>query len=98
MRDVRYVVIHAPGPRWERGRPTREQPGVQAHVAHYRALLEAGKLDLGGPFLDEVAGGMMVPVADLTETEIRDYAASDPAVLDGLLTFEVRPWLIGMRR
>ena len=94
--DVRYVVFHAPGPAWQHGRPTREQPGVQDHVAHYRQLQESGKLAYGGPFQDSGAGGMMVPVAGLAEQEIRAFAAADPAVQSGLLTFTVRPWMIGM--
>ncbi len=98
MRDVRFVVIHRPGPQWQPGLPISAQAGVQDHVAHYRNLLEAGQLDFGGPFLDEAAGGMMVPVAGLSEEEIRVIAMSDPSVQAGLLTVEVRPWLIGMQR
>jgi hypothetical protein len=49
---MRYVVIHTPGPSWLPGTDMFEQPGLQDHVAHYRKLLEAGKLALGGPHLD----------------------------------------------
>jgi len=95
--DVRFVIFHAPGPGWQHGKPIREQPGVQDHVAHYRQLHASGKLAQGGPFLDDGAGGMMVPVAGQDEQEIRAYAAADPAVQSGLLTFTVRPWMIGMQ-
>ena len=73
-----------------------DQPGVMDHIAHYKSLLDAGKLALGGPHLDAQGGGMMVPVEGVTETELKEFAAADPAVKSGLLCFSVRPWLIGM--
>ena len=41
---------------------------------------------------------LVQPVAGVPETEVRRFAAEDPAVKAGLLRAEVRPWLIGMRR
>jgi len=96
--DVRYVVIHRPGPAWRKGVDPREQPGIGAHVAHYRKLQAEGRLELGGPFLDAQGGGMMVPAAGQSETEVRAFAAADPAVAAGLLEFEVRPWYVAMKR
>jgi uncharacterized protein YciI len=96
MRDIRFVVLHSPGPRWLPGKTLFEQPGVREHVEHYRMFLEAGKLALGGPHLDGKGGGMMIPAAGVSEEEVAKYAAEDPAVKSGLLLAEVRPWLIGM--
>lgn len=96
MKDIRFVVLHHPGPQWQAGKPIFEQAGVQEHVAHYRQLLDAGKLALGGPHLDARGGGMMVPAAGVSEDEITRFAQEDPAVKSGLLLAEVRPWLIGM--
>lgn len=95
--DIRFVVFHRPGPRWDPGRSLFEQDGVREHVAHYRTLLAEGKLAYGGPFVDGAGGGMMVPAAGVPHDEIQRFAAADPAVLSGLLVAEVRPWLIGMR-
>jgi len=97
QRDIRFVVIHSPGPSWIEGKTIFEQPGLQAHIDHYRKLLEAGKLMAGGPFLDEAAGGMMIPQPGLSEEEITAFAQEDPAVKSGLLTFRVRRWLVGMK-
>jgi uncharacterized protein YciI len=94
---IHYVVFHKPGPAWQPGVEFREQPGVGEHVAHYRTLYEQGKLLLGGPFLDD-SGGMMVPVLGVSAEEITAFAAADPAVQKGLLTFEVRPWLVAMHK
>ena len=96
MKDIRYVVLHTPGPKWERGKSLFEQVGVKEHAEHYRKLLAEGKLSLGGPHLDERGGGMMIPTPGVSEAEIRKFAADDPAVKSGLLLVEVRPWLIGM--
>lgn len=98
MKDIRYVVLHRPGPQWQAGKSMFEQSGLDAHVAHYRQWLEQGKLVLGGPHLDAGGGGMMVPEAGLAELEVSAFAQADPAVRSGLLVAEVRPWLIGMRK
>lgn len=97
MQDIRHVVFHSPGPRWVVGRSPFEQDGLQHHVAHYRPWLAAGKLALGGPFLDAAAGGMMIPAPGIDEAEIVAFAQSDPAVASGLLKVEVRTWLVGMK-
>ena len=94
--DLRFVVFHTPGPAWQTGHSVFEQPGIRAHIAHYRQWLEGGQLQLGGPHLDAQGGGMMIPKAGLTEDEVRRFAEADPAVQSGLLRVTVRPWLIGM--
>jgi|TARA_R100000005_G_scaffold68544_1_gene36441 uncharacterized protein YciI len=96
MKDVRYVVFHLPGPNWQAGKSLLEQPGVMEHVGHYKKFLEAGKLSMGGPHLDERGGGMMIPAAGAGLAEIEAFAAEDPAVKSGLLRFEVRAWVVGM--
>lgn len=93
---IRYIVIHQPGPQWQYGLDFREQEGVGQHVQHYLKLHEQGKLELGGPFLLQDAGGMMVATRDVSQAELEAFAASDPAVQAGLLTYEVRPWLTAM--
>jgi uncharacterized protein YndB with AHSA1/START domain/uncharacterized protein YciI len=96
--DIRYVVVFKPGPKWKAGVSFREQPGIMEHVGHFRALLEQGKLEMGGPFLATDRGGMMIPTGGMTEDEVRRYAAADPTVMNGLLTFEVEPWYVGMKK
>jgi uncharacterized protein YciI len=95
-RLIRYVVFHRPGPKWQTGQDFREQEGVGEHVQHYLKLHEQGKLELGGPFLLQDAGGMMVATKDVSQEELQAFAASDPAVQAGLLIYEIRPWLTVM--
>ena len=97
MQDIRFVIIHRPGLNWIAGKSMFEQPGLSEHIAHYRGLLEAGKLLAGGPFLDGFAAGMMIPQAEQSESEITEFAAADPAVRSGLLVAEVHKWLVGMK-
>jgi uncharacterized protein YciI len=96
QRPIRYVVFHKPGPKWQSGVDFREQDGVGEHVQHYMKLHEQGKLELGGPFLVQDAGGMMVAAKDVSEEELEAFAAADPAVQSGLLTYDIRPWLTAM--
>jgi uncharacterized protein YciI len=98
MKEVRFVVSHLPGPTWKPGVPAFEQDGLQLHVAHYATLLQDGKLLMGGPFIDGRSGGLMIVEPQVDEAELRQFAADDPAVKSGLLTFEVRPWLVGLRK
>lgn len=98
MKDIRFVIVHTPGPNWDPGKSLFDQVGVQEHVNHYRKLQAAGKLALGGPFLDEAGGGMMIPEPGVTKEELDEFAQADPAVRSGLLKAQVRPWLIGMKK
>jgi uncharacterized protein YciI len=98
MKDIRYVIVHSPGPNWMPGKSMFEQVGLQEHVEHYRKLLDAGKLVLGGPHLDAHGGGMMVPEAGVPEEELRAFAQADPSVKSGLLVATVRPWLVGLKK
>ena len=94
--DIRYVIVHRPGPSWKAGVDFREQPGVMQHVEYYMGVKERGKLALGGPFLDNT-GGMMISTPGLSADEAFQIAAADPTVKSGLVTFEVWPWYVAVR-
>ena len=94
--SIRQVVFHRPGPKWQSGLDFREQDGVREHVEHYLKFHQQGKLELGGPFLVQDAGGMVVATKDVSRDELEAFAAADPAVQSGLLLYEIRPWLTAM--
>jgi len=98
MPEIRHVVIHSPGPNWQPGVPFFQQPGLMAHVEHYRQMLDAGTLALGGPFLSGAEGGMMVSEPGVDGEQLLAFALADPTVQSGLLQAEVRQWMIGMRK
>jgi len=95
---VKHVVFHSPGPNWKPGNNFQKQAEdiVMEHVQHYRKFHEEGKLLLGGPHVDIDSGGMMIANEGVTREELEEFAASDPAVLKGLLTFQVKTWYVAM--
>jgi len=97
---LRQVVLHSPGPKWKFGNNFQEQIEelVMQQVQHYRKFHEEGKLLLGGPYVDIDSGGMMIANEAITREELEAFAASDPAVIAGLLKFEVRTWYVAMER
>jgi uncharacterized protein YciI len=94
---ILLAVRHLPGKAWVPGLDPRRQPGIEAHVGHYAALLEAGKLVLGGPFLEADAGGFAVAAPGVGCEELAAFAAADPAVAAGLIRFELLTWFAPMR-
>ena len=91
-----YVLFHSPGEKWANGVPFNQQPGVMDHVGYMAGFLESGKLFVGGPFLDD-SGGMMVLSAESQEAA-EEIAKADPSVQQGLLTVTVKPWLVAMQQ
>lgn len=94
------VVIHSPGPNWKPGENFQKQSEdvVMKHVEHYRKFHEQGKLFLGGPYTDIDSGGMMIADENVKREELEEFAASDPAVIAGLLRFEVKTWYVAMSK
>ena len=92
---VYYVLMHSPGDNWVQGVSFREQPGVMEHVQYMASFIEGRKLVIGGPFLDNT-GGMMVMQAD-TQEEAEKIANADPTVVNKLLKVTVKPWMAAMK-
>jgi uncharacterized protein YciI len=91
-----YVLLHSPGPHWNKAKSFREQPGIQAHIAYMGGFDKAGKLVIGGPFLDNTGGLMVLEAASLDEAKAE--AMADPTVKSGLLKVTVHPWLVAFQR
>lgn len=68
---------------------------VARHIEHLRRLDDQGKLVLAGPF-EDYPGGMVIVRADSLDSA-RCIAASDPFVIEGVRTFEIRTWLLATR-
>ena len=98
MPPLHHVVIHRPGPHWKPGVPAFEQPGLQAHVDHFRPLIDSGALVIGGPFMDDASGGMMICDPGMSREDVERFAAEDPTVRSGLLVCEIRPWLAALSK
>jgi uncharacterized protein YciI len=95
MNVSHQIVEHRPGSAWVHDVPFREQPGVELHFATMKSWLDAGRIVVGGPFLDDLGGGVIVTRFDSLDDAVT-AAGADAAVHAGLLTFTVRPWFLAM--
>ena len=84
-----FLIIYSPGPAWLAGKPTPEQP-LQAHGKHILEMYRAGKLRFAGPFEDDSGGAVVIEVEDRQAAQ--SFADDDPAVIDRILTYDIRPW------
>jgi uncharacterized protein YciI len=91
---IYYVLFHTPGPGWKPGVSFRDQPGIGDHVRYMSVIEAKGMLLIGGPFIDD-SGGMMVLQVDSMGEAVR-IAEADPTVRAGLLRVKVRPWLAAL--
>ncbi len=87
---VYFVLLHTPGPNWNHNLTSTDQPGIEQHYRYMNKLKEAGKIILGGHYLDAAGGMMIFQLATLEQA--RRAANDDPAVKSGLLQEKVRSW------
>ena len=97
-RDVRHLVVLSPGPNWQSAKPLNEQAHLSEHLAYYRALIAAGKVHYGGPYLRSPGHGLVIPAEGVSESDALEFARADPAVRGGVLVFAMQPWLIALKR
>ena len=89
-----FVVTRVRGPRWDDGRPMREQDGWGGHAAFMDALAEEGFVVLGGPVGDGDRRFMHV-VEAASEDAVRERFAQDPwERSEQLVTPDVEAWQI----
>jgi uncharacterized protein YciI len=93
-KPTRFVLFHLPGPAWDSSRDTVQQTGIAEHFAYIKGLSERGIVFLGGPFLQEMAGGMLITHIGLTDADMQAIIRDDPAVQSGLIRAELRSWLV----
>lgn len=62
------------------------------HIANIMQMWKDGKCKLAGPFLDNTSmrGILIMDVA--TEEEVNELLKNDPAITNGLLVAEIKPW------
>lgn len=88
---MNYVVIH----HFTREDITEEM--MNPHVDFLKTLFDRGKLVITGPFSDERKGGMFI-LDVASEEELMQIVDSDPAILSGYSTSEIRPYKIVFER
>ncbi len=91
---MHVVVIYSKGTAWANSEAAQEQ--IKAHIAYQHRNFEAGKLVMGGPFVDE-AGGMAILEAQSKE-EAEAIVQSDPSIVSGTYTATLHPWRVVTNR
>ena len=86
-----YLVVYRPGPSWVAGKPLAEQP-LKEHGRYMIELYGKGTLKFAGPFLDDSGGAMVFEAA--SEADAKAIVAADPAVVNGIMIGDLRPWRI----
>jgi uncharacterized protein YciI len=91
---VHYLRLLKRGPRWTPEASPEIERLQAAHVAYGRSLVEAGKLLLNGPLLDngDLRGIGIFRVSSLAEA--KRLSDADPSVQAGRLVSEIHPWMI----
>jgi uncharacterized protein len=88
----------APRPTFALDITDEEREIMGRHAAHWQPLIEAGRMVVFGPVLDDTGSfGLGVVEAD-DEDEVRSLAARDPFVTSGTGTIEVGRMLTGFVR
>jgi uncharacterized protein YciI len=88
----------APRPTFALDMTDAEREIMGRHAAHWRPLVEAGRMVVFGPVLDSSGSWGLGVVEAEDEEEIRVFAASDPAVTSGTARVEVGRMLAGFIR
>jgi len=91
---MHVAVVYSKGPNWREEGPKGEH--ISRHIAHQRKNFEAGKLVMGGPFMDE-QGGMAILEVD-SRDEAQQIVQKDPAVSGGFYVVALRAWRVVQKR
>ncbi len=95
MRSYWFVLLRR-GPAWTAESTPESEKLSEGHLANIRAMAEAEKLVLAGPFLDQKgpdrpAGIFIFDVE--TEDEVRALLDNDPAIRARRFTPEILKWM-----
>jgi uncharacterized protein YciI len=85
-----FVVLLKRGPNWIPGKGVSEQPLLK-HGKYLKELMDKGSLQFAGPFLDDSGGLILLNATD--GSEAKRIVEHDPAVMEGILDPEIRPFL-----
>lgn len=82
-----FAMIYSPGPKWQQGKPFREQIGIKEHFGYMKGLFAKGQtFSAGGLGVDQ--GLVLFHARNQTEAEA--VLAADPMVQAGSFTGVVR--------
>lgn len=76
-----FAIIYSPGPKWQKGRPFREQIAIKEHYAHMKSLFAKGQTFVAGG-LGADHGLVLLHARD--EAEAEAILAADPMIQAGV--------------
>lgn len=85
---MKAVILFTKGKAWKEGKPHWEQD-LEPHREHLIDRLR-DRLITAGQYTDHTGGIVLTYIDSLDEAE--EIAKTDPAVIDGILDYEVHPW------
>jgi uncharacterized protein YciI len=86
-----YLVVFRPAARWAPGQPLPEEPRQQ-HSQYLLSLYRAGALKFAGRFGDGSGGAMFFAAPN--DAAALALVQADPAVVNDVFDFELRPWML----
>ncbi|HZS44624.1 MAG TPA: YciI family protein [Blastocatellia bacterium] len=84
-----FIVIYKPGSAWLSGKSLSEQP-LKEHFQYILNLYKTGVLRFAGPFEDNSGGAAVIEATG--ESEAKDIANHDPAVINHVFVYDLHPW------
>lgn len=90
------AIYHPPRPNFNENATPEEERIIGEHFQNLKSLLAQGKLILAGPCEDASMGIAIFECEN--EGEARRILESDPAVVKGVFTGEIRPYRVSLLR
>ena len=90
--------LEAPRPNFALDMTDEEREIMGRHAAYWQPLVEAGRMVVFGPVLDDTGSWGLGVVEAEDEDELRAFAARDPAVTSGTAVMEIGKMLAGFVR
>lgn len=85
-----FLILYSPGPAWKKDHGIGGED-LMAHGDYMHSLHQQNILIEGGPFMDDSGGMTLITVDDKAQAE--SIVAKDPAVINGVFTAVLRPWM-----
>ncbi|WP_433750416.1 YciI family protein [Falsibacillus pallidus] len=87
---MRFLIYLTRGPKWKEEVSLHNQPFMPEHAVYVQKKFDEGKILLAGPFGDQTGGAIIIDAE--SEKEALKFALSDPAVINGSFTYQLKPW------
>lgn len=87
---MRYLILLAPSINWKEGVVLHNQPFMPEHAVYVQNEYDRGNVILAGPFAGSTGGAIVLDAEK--EEDVIAFAENDPAVKNGVFTYEIHKW------